>query len=81
MPTFLTQDIICKQIMVENFPSVIKRLFSFLFHVAKKLLFEIKKELNSPSPLLRQLICNEGIHLRSAFWQLLISSNRVAIRN
>ena len=27
------------QIMVENFPSVVKRLFSFLFHVAKKLLF------------------------------------------
>ena len=49
-----------------EFPSVVKRLFSFLFDVAKKLLFLIKKELNSPTPLLRQLICNEG-HLKSAF--------------
>ena len=67
--------------MAENFLSVAKHLFLFLFHVAKKTVVLIKTELNSPFPSLKLLICNQGIRLKSAYWQLLISFSKVAIRN
>ena len=68
--------------MAENFLSVAKHLFLFLFQKKlKKLLFLIKTELNSPFPSLKLLICNQGIRLKSAYWQLLISFSKVVIRN